>query len=174
MGTPELLDIKSRALKCFASQPQLDMDVFRKPGRSGVPAARTSPSGSRLPRTVDLCRAVRHRATTRVRRPDRRWPTRTSVGEWAGSGAPSDRVPGRVVCAPVLHRPGGCLLHGGLLVGEVFQPTNQVAFLAVGVAMRHSHLLLTRRCQLCSPRRALLFGRGGTRAATAPGCSTSR
>jgi len=30
MGTPELLDIKGRALKCFASQHQLDMDVFRK------------------------------------------------------------------------------------------------------------------------------------------------
>ncbi|MEH6373917.1 PIG-L family deacetylase [Streptomyces sp. KLMMK] len=30
MGTPELLDAKMRALKCFASQHQLDMDVFRK------------------------------------------------------------------------------------------------------------------------------------------------
>lgn len=30
MGTQELLDVKVRALKCFASQHQLDMDVFRK------------------------------------------------------------------------------------------------------------------------------------------------
>ncbi|MFG2386704.1 PIG-L deacetylase family protein [Streptomyces avermitilis] len=30
MGTPGLLDAKTRALKCFASQRQLDMDVFRK------------------------------------------------------------------------------------------------------------------------------------------------
>ncbi len=30
MGTPELLDIKVRALKCFGSQRQLDMNVFRQ------------------------------------------------------------------------------------------------------------------------------------------------
>lgn len=30
MGTPKLLDVKVRALKCFASQQQLDMDVFRQ------------------------------------------------------------------------------------------------------------------------------------------------
>ncbi|GGX57979.1 PIG-L deacetylase family protein [Streptomyces chartreusis] len=30
MGTPELLETKVRALKCFASQQQLDMDVFRQ------------------------------------------------------------------------------------------------------------------------------------------------
>lgn len=30
MGTPELLEAKVRALKCFASQQQLDMDVFRQ------------------------------------------------------------------------------------------------------------------------------------------------
>ncbi|MCX5181166.1 hypothetical protein [Streptomyces sp. NBC_00268] len=29
-GTQELLDAKAAALKCFASQRQLDMDVFRK------------------------------------------------------------------------------------------------------------------------------------------------
>ncbi|MFI1411247.1 hypothetical protein ACH4Y0_15270 [Streptomyces sp. NPDC020707] len=31
MGTPELLETKVRALKCFASQQQPDMDVFRQP-----------------------------------------------------------------------------------------------------------------------------------------------
>jgi LmbE family N-acetylglucosaminyl deacetylase len=30
MGTAELLDLKARALKCFSSQNQLDMDVFRR------------------------------------------------------------------------------------------------------------------------------------------------
>ncbi|WP_149180699.1 PIG-L family deacetylase [Streptomyces sp. TRM49041] len=30
VGTRELLNIKARALRCFASQQQLDMDVFRK------------------------------------------------------------------------------------------------------------------------------------------------
>ncbi|MFF4410405.1 PIG-L deacetylase family protein [Streptomyces sp. NPDC001404] len=30
MGTPELLEAKMRALECFASQQQLDMNVFRK------------------------------------------------------------------------------------------------------------------------------------------------
>lgn len=30
MGNPELLDVKARALKCFPSQHQLDMDVFQK------------------------------------------------------------------------------------------------------------------------------------------------
>lgn len=30
VGTQELLDLKARALRCFASQQQLDMDVFRK------------------------------------------------------------------------------------------------------------------------------------------------
>ncbi|MFF5090463.1 PIG-L deacetylase family protein [Streptomyces niveus] len=30
VGTQELLDVKVRALKCFASQSQLNMDVFRK------------------------------------------------------------------------------------------------------------------------------------------------
>ncbi|WP_329389161.1 PIG-L deacetylase family protein [Streptomyces sp. NBC_01716] len=30
VGTQELLDVKMRALNCFASQQQLDMDVFRK------------------------------------------------------------------------------------------------------------------------------------------------
>ncbi|MFE1957717.1 PIG-L deacetylase family protein [Streptomyces sp. NPDC059479] len=30
VGTQKLLDVKVRALKCFASQQQLDMDVFRK------------------------------------------------------------------------------------------------------------------------------------------------
>ncbi|MYS36791.1 LmbE family N-acetylglucosaminyl deacetylase [Streptomyces sp. KhCrAH-43] len=30
VGTRELLDLKARALRCFASQQQLDMDIFRK------------------------------------------------------------------------------------------------------------------------------------------------
>ncbi|MFD4370070.1 PIG-L deacetylase family protein [Streptomyces sp. NPDC058486] len=30
VGTEELLNVKAKALKCFASQHQLDMDVFRK------------------------------------------------------------------------------------------------------------------------------------------------
>ncbi|MGW8375621.1 PIG-L family deacetylase [Streptomyces sp. ODS28] len=30
LGTPELMDAKMRALECFASQKQLDMDVFRR------------------------------------------------------------------------------------------------------------------------------------------------
>lgn len=30
MGTQELLDVKVRALKCFGSQQQLDMNVFRQ------------------------------------------------------------------------------------------------------------------------------------------------
>jgi len=30
MGTRELLDVKVRALKCFGSQQQLDMNVFRQ------------------------------------------------------------------------------------------------------------------------------------------------